>query len=141
MKTRRSNLLIMGIVLLTVLGFSVKSEAGIEVGVGISIPAFTFKEPPHLAVIPGTYAYFVPDADTDIIFYHGYWYRPFNGRWYRATFYNGPWAFMAPSKVPRVLFELPPGYRRIYAGHRPIAYAEFTRHWRTWERDRYWDRD
>jgi len=47
----------------------------VEIGVGVNIdlPVITFHAPPELAVITGTYAYYVPDADDDIFFYEGLW--------------------------------------------------------------------
>ena len=43
-------------------------------------PAYAPVAPPDMALIPGTYVYFVPGVSADIFFYHGYWYRPFGGR-------------------------------------------------------------
>ncbi|HAM51124.1 MAG TPA: hypothetical protein DCP92_10715 [Nitrospiraceae bacterium] len=83
----------------------------------------------------------MPDVDVDIIFYHAYWYRPYKERWYQAKLFDGPRIFIASSRVPRVLIELPLGYRRIYPGQRRIPYAELNRNWRRWERDKYRDRD
>jgi len=140
MKTRRVRFLILGAVLLALVGSSVKSDARVEVGVGMNIPVYTFAAPPPLVVIPGTYAYYVPDINMDVLFYHGYWYRPFEGRWFRARDYNGPWGFIAVGSVPRVLIGLPPGYRQI-AGYRRIPYGEFSGNWRRWERNRYWEKD
>jgi hypothetical protein len=143
MKARRLGFLAVGAVLLVLTGFSAQSDARVNVNIGINIPAYTFAAPPPLVVIPGTYVYGVPDIDLEILFYHGYWYRPYEGRWYRARYYNGPWAFLAPARVPSVLIGLPPDYyyRHIPAGHRRIPYGEFTRNWRQWERNRYWERD
>ncbi len=118
-----------------------QSYAGVNVSVGINIPAFTFAAPPSLVVIPGTYAYFAPDAGVDIVFYGGYWYRPYEDHWYRARGYNGPWAYIAPSRVPGVLINLPPDYRHAYAGHPRMAYRDVNKNWRRWEKDRYWDRN
>lgn len=133
--------LTVGVTLLVLAGFSAQSYARVDVNIGIGIPAFRFAAPPPLVVIPGTYAYFAPDVDIDIVFYHGYWYRPHEGRWYRARGYNGPWAYLAPSRVPRVLIDLPPDYRNIYSGHRRLEYRDYNRNWRNWERNKYWERD
>lgn len=141
MKTGKLVFLGIGFLILFVAAFLTQSYAGVKVSVGINIPAFRFSAPPPLVVIPGTYVYFAPEADLDIVFYHGFWYRPYEGRWYRARGYNGPWAYLATARVPRVLIELPSDYRHVYAGHRRIAYGEFNRNWRRWERDRYWERD
>ena len=104
-------------------------------------PEYTFPSPPEVAVIPGTYVYVVPDINTEILFYHGYWYRPFAGRWYWARAYNGPWLYLAPARVPRVILELPPGYRRLPPGYHRISYGLLHRDWERWERERYWHSD
>lgn len=142
MKKEKLGFFIVGAVLFVLAGFSAQSDARVNVNIGINIPAYTFAAPPSVVVIPGTYVYVVPDIDVDIFFYHGYWYRPYEGRWFRARGYNGPWVFVAPARVPRVLIELSPDYRHhIAPGHRRIAHREFKRNWRRWERDRHWERD
>ncbi len=119
-----------------------KGTAGVNVNVGISIPlpVVEIDAPPSVVVIPGTYAYYVPDVDADIIFYHNYWYRPYGGRWYRSTGYNGPWAFVSVNTVPAPLLHLPPGYRHMPPGHERIPYGQLKKNWRGWERNHYWDK-
>ncbi len=102
-------------------------------------PEYSIPAPPDVVLIPGTYVYFVPGIDADILFYHGLWYRRFGGRWYAARFYNGPWAFVPGPRVPRAVIALPPGWRRVPPGYRPIPHRELERNWERWERDRYWD--
>jgi hypothetical protein len=116
---------------------------GVE-GVGPSVPygpppPYAVPEPPAVVPIPGTYAYFVPDIGVDILFYHGYWYRPYGGRWYRALPYGGPWVYLSPRRVPHVLITLPPGYRTLPPGYHPIPHAELQRNWGRWERERHWE--
>ncbi|HET6513743.1 MAG TPA: hypothetical protein VFG09_01165 [Thermodesulfovibrionales bacterium] len=131
-----------GTAMLLVIGdFSAQSQARVDVSVGINIPAYTFPAPPPMVVIPGTYAYFAPNAEIDIVFYHGYWYRPYESRWYRARAYNGPWTYLAPARVPSVLIQVPPDYRHRYRDQRHIEYRDFHKNWRRWERSRYWERD
>lgn len=77
-------------------------------GFCIIVPEYTFAAPPSLAVIPGTDAYLALEADIDIVFYDGFWYRLYEGRWYKASDYNGPWAYVVPSRVLDVLVELLP---------------------------------
>jgi hypothetical protein len=132
-------LMLAAITLLLLLGFSNISVAGVSVNVRIPLPPpLFFPAPPPVVVIPGTYAYFCPDAKEDIFFYQGYWYRPYEGRWYRATVYSGPWVYIVPERVPVVLISLPPDFRA--REYRHIPYVELHRNWRTWERDRYWER-
>jgi hypothetical protein len=104
-------------------------------------PAYGFAAPPEVVPIPGTYAYFVPGIDVDIFFYHGYWYRPFRGRWYGAQYYNGPWSFVVSSRVPSALFSLPPGWRRVPHGYHPIPHRDLRRNWERWERERHWEHE
>jgi len=77
-------------------------------GPGVPRPASTFPAArihfffsSRVAVIPGTYVYVVPDINTEILFYHGYWYRPSAGRWYWARTYNGPWLTLPPPESLR----------------------------------------
>ncbi len=102
-------------------------------------PMYAPPAPPDVVPIAGTYVYFVPGIDVDIFFYHGYWWRPFGGRWYRAGYYNGPWFFMPGPRVPRVFFGLPRGFRNVPPGFHPIAHAELQRNWQRWERERHWE--
>jgi len=85
--------------------------------------------------------YLAPDVKADIFFYHGYWYRPHRGRWYRASSYNGGWAPLAPRYVPRALTQLPPRYRSLPRGYHRIPYGEVRRDWRKWEHEKRWNRD
>jgi len=141
MRKKMSGFVVVGVLYLMFAGLPAQGNAGVSVGVNITIPAYTIATPPALVVIPGTYAYFVPDANIDIVFYHGFWYRPYEGRWFRARGYNGPWTYVEIAKVPRVLVELPPDYRHVYREHQRIAYRDFDRNWRGWEKHRYWERD
>ncbi len=102
-------------------------------------PPYAISAPPEVVPIPGTYVYFVPGIGVDILFYHGYWYRPYGGRWYRAPSYGGPWVYLSPRRVPHVLITLPPGYRRLPPGYHPIPHAELQRNWQRWERERHWE--
>ena len=104
-------------------------------------PEYAFASPPSVAVIPGTYVYVVPDVGVDILFYDGLWYRPYLRRWYWAQSYNGPWAYLAPARVPPVLLRLPPGYKRLPRGYHHIPYGHFARNWKRWERERHWHND
>ncbi len=130
-------------IVLLVVGFSTKSTAEVRIGAEISIPLapYVFPAPPPMAPIPGTYVYYAPDIDVDVLFYHGYWYRPYEGRWYRGRSYNGPWVHLALSGVPRAVIAVPHDFRHVSSGHRGVPYREFNRNWRKWERERHWDRD
>jgi hypothetical protein len=122
--------------LLIMAGFS---TAGVNVNVTIGPPpVYTFPGPPELVVIPNTYVYFAPGVDLDIVFYHGYWYRPYSGYWYRSSGYNGPWHHIGRERVPRYIINLPPDYRHAYYNNPRIPYGHVRSNWNRWERERYW---
>lgn len=134
--------LIAGIMLLISTSYPNRAIAGVNVniGIGVPLPSVVISAPPAVVLIPGTYAYFVPDADVDILFYHGYWYRPYKGYWYSSRSYNGPWVYMVPARVPRSLLYLPPDFRHVPPGYEHIPYGHLKKHWKKWEREKYWDR-
>jgi hypothetical protein len=124
-------------ILLLFLGFSDKAVSEGSVRIPLP-PPLLFTAPPPMVVIPNTYVYFSPNAEADVFFYHGHWYRPYEGRRYRSANDNGRWVYMRD--VPPPLLRLPPDYRRVTMGHRRIPYDDLHRNWRSWERDRYWEK-
>jgi len=129
-------LIILSVVVLLLLGFSNKSVAGVSINIGFPLPPpFVFPAPPSVVVIPGTDVYYCPDAGFDIFFYGGDWYRSFEGRWFLATAYDGPWVYVA--SPPVVFLNLPADFRIVVKGERRIPLGELHRNWRAWQRDRY----
>jgi hypothetical protein len=104
-------------------------------------PPVVVHTPPPMVVIPGTYVYMAPDISVEILFYRGHWYRPYRGHWFSAPSYNGPWAHVVPSRVPRAVLELPPGYRRIPPGHQRIPYKKVKGNWERWEQEKHWHKN
>jgi hypothetical protein len=131
---------ISGSLLLMTLFFPIAAGADVSVGINIFPPPLVIPAPPAVMVIPGTYVYFVPDVDVDILFYGGWWYRPYRGYWYKARGYNGPWVHVGVSRVPSVVINVPPHFRSVPPGHTRIPYGQFKKNWKTWERNRHWDR-
>ncbi len=142
MNVRRLGYLFVGVVFLVLTGFSAQSTGGVDINIGIYAPPppFVVPAPPPVILIPETYVYYVPDIEVDILFYHGYWYRPHEGRWYIAQHYNGPWGYLAPQKVPRDLIRLPPNYHNIPPGHQRIPHEDLKKNWGRWERERHLER-
>jgi hypothetical protein len=141
MKQTKFLIAIIGASLVILTGLAGQSNAGVSIGVGISVPpAYVVAAPPEVVVIPGTYVYAVPDPGVNILFYHGYWWRPYEGRWYRSARYNGSWAYVNNGRVPRSVIELPSDYHSHFADGRRISHEDLRRNWRGWERDRHWDR-
>jgi hypothetical protein len=117
----------------------VKASAGVNINITIPLPWMVIVAPPAMIVIPGTYAYYAPDAEADLFFYHGYWYRPYQGGWYYSLRYNGPWGRVTIGNVPPPLVSLRPGYRNVPPGYERMPYPVVQRYWRQWEEERYWD--
>jgi hypothetical protein len=122
------------------LSFPTNANAGVSVNINIPLPGLVIGAPPVMMVIPGTYAYFAPDVDADIFFYHGYWYRPYRGQWYLSAEYNGPWGSLALRSVPDVLLNLPPHYRQVPPYYGRLPYGMVRKNWRNWEEERHWDK-
>jgi len=132
-------LLLIGALLLIIVGGVTQIDA--EVNVEINLPVIRFAAPPDVVVIPGTYVYMVPDLDADILFYQGYWWRPYEGRWYRSRDYRGPWRFMDPRRIPDGLRALPHDYHHhLSHEYGRIHYGDVQRNWKKWETERHWDR-
>jgi hypothetical protein len=135
--------ILIGVILLVGINYPIGGTAEVNVNVGINVPPpppLVIPAPPPMFVIPRTYIYFAPKVDVDIFFYQGYWYRPHGGHWYRSVVYNGKWGYIAPERVPRVLINLPPDFRRVPPGHRHLPYGEVKKNWKTWEKNKYWEK-
>ena len=96
--------------------FPVPAMAGVDVSISMP-PLIVFSAPPAMVVIPETYVYVVPDADVEIFFYDGWWWRPWEGRWYRSRHYDSAWGY----------------YERV-----PSFYTRVPRSWRNDHRERRW---
>ncbi len=142
MQAKKVGHIVVTTLLLVLAGMSVESAAQVNVNVNIGPPpVYVVPAPPPVVVIPGTYVYMVPNIEVDILFYHGYWYRPHGAYWYRARSYNGPWVYLAPPQVPRALMTLPPGYHRVPPGYAHIPYGQMKKNWAKWEQEKYWEKD
>ncbi len=94
---------------------------------------------PEMIVIPGTYVYWLDGYD-DVYFYGGYWWRPYQGHWYRARGYSGSWVSVHVNTVPRPVRHLPSGWRGRYHEAPRVRWHDTRVHYRTWERDRHWEK-
>ena len=141
--------LLFGTIPLTLLlVFPIPTMAGVDVGISISLPPpILFVAPPALVVIPETYVYVVPDLDEDIFFYNGWWWRPWEDRWYRSRKHNSGWGHYR--SVPSFYGGIPPGWRNDYRDHhwkghqwnyQRIPHQQVQKNWRDWEKSGYWER-
>ena len=110
------------------------AEVNVQVGIGLPLPSVVISVPPAVVCIPDTRVYYAPDVGIDIFFYSGHWYRPYEGGWYRATYYNGPWAYLPSQRVPTALVHLPANYYNIPPGHQRIPYGQLKKDWKRWDK-------
>ncbi len=126
---------------------SAKAQVGVSVNVNVPLPPpIVFPAPPEVVVLPETGVYVVPDVEADIFFSGGWWWRPWEGRWYRSRHYDRGWAFYR-SAPPHFYRRVPPGWRNDYREHRwkgrewkheRVPHADVQHNWRGGERDRHW---
>jgi hypothetical protein len=127
---------------------AVPAPAMAEVNVHISLPPLiVFASPPEMVVIPETYVYVVPDYQEDIYFYNGWWWRLWEGRWYRSRSYNSGWGYY--QRVPSFYTRVPRGWRNDYRDHRwggqpwnyqRIPQQELKTNWSTWQKTNHWEK-
>ena len=142
--------LLLGTILLALaIVVPVPTMAGVDVSIGISLPPpIVFGAPPAVIVIPDTNdVYVVPDIDVDMFFWNGWWWRPWEGRWYRSHYYNRGWAYF--NNVPSFYFDVDPGWRGYcrdhnWYGHRwnyeRIPHRRLQQNWKSWHNNRHWER-
>jgi hypothetical protein len=142
MKILSAKIMFIGVILAAFVGYANLSaaEVNVNIGIGVPLPSVVIPAPPPVVVIPTTYVYFVPDVSVDIFFYHGYWYRPHKGHYYRATSYNGPWVVLAPKAVPGAVRHVPSDFRQVPPGHQRISHGELKKNWDRWEKEKHWDK-
>jgi hypothetical protein len=128
---------------------AVPAMAGVNVSIGISLPPpVVFTASPDVVVMPDTNdAYVVPDVDVDIFFWNGWWWRPWEGRWYRSRSYDRGW--VTYSSVPSFYYDVDPHWREHYRahnwyGHRwnyeRIPNRQLQHNWKKWQKDGHWER-
>jgi len=99
-------------------------------GIGVSLrigdryrgPSLGFYDEPTMIRVPGSYVYYTTDSDNDVYRYGNYWYMNYNGDWYRAGSYRGPWVFVSFRSVPRDVYSVPTQYRRRWSDYRDQHY-------------------
>jgi hypothetical protein len=124
------------------------AQPGVHINIPIPLPPpIIFPAPPEVVIVPGTDVYVVPDVEDEIFFYGGWWWRPWQGQWYRSRYYDRGWGYYRGN---------PSFHRHFYRGwrddfrqhrwrgqrweHRRVQYGDLHRNWRDWERTRYWHR-
>jgi len=127
----------------------IPTMAQIDIHINIPLPPpIVFAAPPGVIVLPDTDDVYVdPDLDVDLYFWNGWWWRPWQGRWYRSHYYDRGWGYY--DNIPGFYFDVDPGWRGYYRnrdwhGHRwnyeRIPHERFRQNWQSWHNDRHWER-
>ena len=120
--------LFLGAMLLALaISFPIPTMAQVSIRVGVPLPPpIAVSAPPSVVLLPNTGVYAAPDLAADLFFYGGWWWRPWEGRWYRSRDYRAGWGYY--EGVPSFYGRVPPGWRHDF--------RERRWHGREWHYDR-----
>jgi len=148
MGTKMKKLLLETLFLAFVIAAPIPAMARVDVNVSIALPPpIVFAAPPALIVLPETYVYVAPDIDVDIFFYNGWWWRPWEGHWYRSRNYSSGWGYYR--SIPSFYSGIPSGWRNDYRDHRwkghqwnyqQIPHKQVQQNWKGWEKNKHWEK-
>ncbi len=98
------------------------AEARVRVHAAFPAPRIA---PVSLHLLPrGVYYYRAP-YDLDVFYAEGFWWSLWDGGWYRAVDYDGPWVLVRTGLVPPVLLPLPPRVHAMLPGARVIGWNDW----------------
>jgi len=128
---------------------SVPAMAQVSINVGIPLPPpIIFNAPPEVIALPDTNdVYVAPGIDVDFFFYNGWWWRLWDGRWYRSHYYDRGWGYF--NHVPGFYASIDPGWRGYYQNHswqghqwnyERVPYQRLQQNWKSWHTNQYWSR-
>jgi hypothetical protein len=101
----------------------------VSIGVKIDVPApprvvvmpppppVVLAAPPKLVVVSGSPVFYAPGININFFAYGGRYYSFHEGAWFVATTHGGPWATIAPGRVPPPVLAVPVAYYKIPPGH------------------------
>lgn len=134
----------------------VSTPAEIDINISIPLPhahrdipmppLIHFAEPPRLVVVPETYVYVVPDVEEEIFYSDGWWWRPWEGRWYRSRQHNSGW--QQYQSTPTFYRHIPNDWRANYRDRRwrgrlwnadPMPHEQVQKNWQNWKTNRHWE--
>ena len=92
--------------------------------------------PREMVMVPGTDTWFYPGPEADVFWDAGAYWAPWNGVWYRAPAWGGPWVVVESRFVPAHLVRLPHDYRHEWRDGRHQPYGA----WERAHRHDGWDR-
>ena len=132
--------------MVVLLPVSAAAEVRVHINIPLPPPIF-FPVLPQLVVIPDTDVYAVPDISDDVFFYAGWWWRPWNNRWYRSRYHDRDWAYYP--HAPYFHRMIPSDWRTYYRNHTwkgyrweppRVYHRDVQNNWRAWQKDRHWER-
>lgn len=137
----------MVLALVIAMPFSAMAQIDISINIGPP-PPVAFAGPPVVIPLPDTYyVYVVPDIDIEMFFWNGWWWRPWQGRWYRSRYYDRGWVYY--DRVPAFYYDVDPRWRvyyreRSWYGHpwhyERIDHRRLQQNWRSWHNNQHWER-
>lgn len=120
-----------------------------HIRIGVPMPPhIEFSAPPRLVVVPETYVYVAPDVEEEIFFSDGWWYRPWEGRWYRSRHHNSGWQHYR--STPSFYSHVPNNWRNDYNERhwrgqqwniQPMPHTQVQKNWRSWKTNNHWERN
>jgi len=127
----------------------IPTMAGVSINIGIPIPPpppIPFAAPPQVIAMPETSGVYVdPDIDADLYFWNGFWWRLWEGRWYRSAYYDRDWVYY--DNVPSFYFNIDRHWRDYYRNHnwyghrwdyQRIPYERLQKNWKGWQTSKSW---
>src|SRR5712672_1614183 len=93
---------------------SARTNVSIDLHIGDAYrgPRLVFQREPDVVIVPGTRVYYVRDYDYDLYRYGSFWYYNYDGGWYRARRYSGPFTYVGYRSIPSAVTYVPTRYRR-----------------------------
>ncbi len=127
----------------------IPTMAGVNISLGFALPPpIVYTAPPAVIVMPDTSdVYVAPDINVDLFFWNGWWWRPWEGRWYRSHYYDRGWAYY--DNVPSFYFNVDPSWRGYYSAHswnghqwnyERIPNQRLKQNWQSWQNNRHWEK-
>ena len=106
------------------------------VSIGINMPVY-----PEFVRVPNYPVYYAPRVNSNYFFYDGMYWVYQQDNWYASSWYNGPWALVAPDVVPVYILRVPVRYYRqppaYFHGWRSDAPPRWDEHWgNSWQQNR-----
>ena len=98
-----------------VFALPIPTMAGVNINLGIALPPpIVVQTPPAMVAMPGAAGVYVaPDVAVDLFFWNGWWWRPWEGHWYRSHYYDRGWGYYKRGE-PRFYRHVNPGWRGYY---------------------------